>query len=123
MKRIILTALSLILVTACIAQDETIKRMQDEVGKAIKKDEHDTTHKVWKKGGIFALNIAQGALSNWQGGGEKFSFSAVGFLNLFAFYEKGKDTWDNTLDLGYGYMKSTSLGVRKSDDRINLTSK
>jgi hypothetical protein len=104
-------------------QDETIKQLKAEASKTIKKDEHDTTGKVWKKGGMFSLNIAQGSLSNWQGGGDKFSFSAVGFFNTFVFYQRGKNSWDNTLDVGYGYLRSTSLGSRKSDDRLNLTSK
>ena len=110
------------------AQDTTVKRLQQESsrpikGDAVKGDAHDTTGKVWKKGGLFSVNIAQGSLSNWQGGGDKFSFSSVGLLNLFAFYQKGKDNWDNTFDFGYGYVKTTSLGSRKSDDRINITSK
>jgi hypothetical protein len=123
MKRITLLVFSLLITHLLSAQDETIKQLKEEASKAIKKDEHDTTNKVWKKGGIFSLNIAQGSLSNWQGGGDKFSFSAVGFVNLFAIYKKNTDSWDNTLDIGYGYLNSTSLGTRKSDDRINLTSK
>jgi Protein of unknown function (DUF3078) len=44
-------------------------------------------------------------------------------LNLYAFYAKDRTAWDNSLDLALGYVKTTSLGDRKSDDRIDFTSK
>lgn len=103
------------------AQDDVIKGLKDESNKKL---EEDTAHKSgWKKGGLFTMNVAQGSLSNWQGGGDKNSFSAVGFLNLFAILREGKNLWTNTLDVGYGYINTTSLGSRKSDDRIDLLSK
>ena len=117
-------ALISILLFVCISaagQDNTVKALQEDSNK---KSEEDTAHKEgWKKGGLFTLNVAQGSLSNWQGGGDKNSFSAVGFLNLFAVLREGKNLWHNTLDLGYGYINTTSLGSRKSDDRIDLLSK
>jgi hypothetical protein len=106
-----------------IAQDKTVKDLQADAGKTIKKDPNDTIPKIWKTGGLFTLNAAQGSLSNWVGGGDKFSLSVVSSLNLYAYYKKGKNTWDNTLDLGYGFVKTTSLGQRKNDDRIDLLSK
>ena len=105
------------------AQDPTVKELQNAASKTIAKDPKDTLVKTWKKGGLFTLTIAQGALDNWVGGGDKFSLSAVAFLNLYAFYKKDKNSWDNTLDLGYGFIKTTSLGQRKSDDRIDFLSK
>ncbi len=105
------------------SQDGTVKQLKEAAEKQIKKDPNDTVPKLWKKGGLFTLNLAQGSLTNWQGGGDKSSFSAVAFANLFAYYKKGKNAWDNTLDLGYGIVNTTSLGNRKSDDRIDLLSK
>lgn len=103
------------------AQDEKVKELQTETDK---KFEDDTAHiSGWKKGGLFTLNVAQGSLSNWQGGGDKNSFSAIGFLNLFAVLKEGRNLWNNTVDIGYGYINTTSLGSRKSDDRIDLLSK
>jgi hypothetical protein len=72
---------------------------------------------------LFNLTINQGSLSNWSAGGDKFSFSLNSFLNLYAFYKKEKHSWDNSLDLAYGMVKTTSLGMRKASDRIDLTSK
>jgi Protein of unknown function (DUF3078) len=105
------------------AQDGTVKDLQGAASKTIAKDPKDTAVKTWKKGGLFTFNVAQGSLDNWVGGGDKFSFSAVSFLNLYAFYKKDKNSWDNSLDLGYGFVKTTSLGQRKSDDRIDFLSK
>jgi hypothetical protein len=115
------TTLLLVCCFVASAQDKTIKELEEG---ANKKFDNDTAHKAgWKKGGLFTLNLAQGSLSNWQGGGDKNSFSAVGFLNLFAVLKEGRNLWHNTMDLGYGYINTTSLGSRKSDDRIDVLSK
>jgi Protein of unknown function (DUF3078) len=105
------------------AQNGSVKELQGAASKTIAKDPKDTAVKTWKKGGLFTFNVAEGSLDNWVGGGDKFSFSAVSFLNLYAFYKKDKNSWDNSLDLGYGFIKTTSLGQRKSDDRIDFLSK
>lgn len=121
MKILLLVAFAFFFTAITIAQDEVIKGLQSDSNK---KTADDSAHKAgWKKGALLTLNIAQGSLSNWQGGGEKSSFSAVGFVNLFANFHQDKQVWVNTLDLGYGYINTTSLGSRKSDDRIDLLSK
>ena len=105
------------------AQDATILTLKSETEKKILKNTEDTTFKKWKKGGLFNININQGSLNNWSAGGDKFSFSLNTYLNLFAFYKKDKISWDNTIDLAFGIVKTTSLGLRKSNDRIEYTSK
>src|SRR5206468_3923139 len=60
---------------------------------------------------------------NWAAGGDNFSLSLNSYLNLYAFYKKGKYSWDNLLDWYLGYINTTSLGARKNDDRIDLLSK
>jgi hypothetical protein len=105
------------------AQDGSVKELQGAASKTIAKDPKDTAAKTWKKGGLFTFNVGEGVLDNWVGGGDKFSLSAVSFLNLYAYYKKDKHNWDNSLDLGYGFVKTTSLGQRKSDDRIDFLSK
>ncbi len=120
--RIIFTAILLFILYNLSAQDKTIKTLQAESNKSIKKVE-DTTKRLWRTGGLFSLNIAQGSLSNWSAGGDNFSLSINSFLNAFAFYKKEKYSWDNTLDVNFGYVKTTSLGARKNDDRIDLLSK
>ena len=39
------------------------------------------------------------------------------------FYKKNKSSWDNSLDLAYGIVNTTSLGSRKASDRIDFLSK
>ena len=105
------------------AQDQSVKALKSSSERAINKDPNDTTSKVWKKGGIYGINLSQGSLSNWAAGGDEFSLSINSVLSLFAFYKKDKHSWDNTLDFNLGYVKTTSLGSRKNDDRIDLLSK
>lgn len=76
----------------------------------------------WKRGGMFTLAFSQVSLSNWAAGGEN-SFSGNSIVNTFANYKKGNITWDNNLDLGYGIMKQGSENVRKTDDKIDFSSK
>lgn len=122
MKKLLSICLIFIALTST-AQDETIKELKKESEKQIKKDPADTSQKAWETGGFFGLNIAQGSLSNWAAGGDKFSLAVNGNLSLHAFYKKNKHSWDNTLDVNLGYMNTTSLGSRKNDDRIDLLSK
>ncbi len=105
------------------AQDPSVKNLQTEAGKTITKDAADTIPATWKTGGIFSLSLAQGSLRNWAAGGDEFSLSLNAYINGHAFYKKGKHSWDNNLDIYFGYIKTTSLGARKNDDRIDFLSK
>lgn len=100
-----------------------IQGLKDESNRTITKDPNDTIPQTWKTGGLYNLNFNQAALSNWAAGGDKSSLSLNTLLSLYAFYKEGKHSWDNTLDLAYGLVQSTSLGTRKADDRIDLVSK
>lgn len=123
MKQIGFVLLFAISIAQLKAQDQTVQDLKNAAGKSIEKDPKDTTVKTWKKGGLFNANFGQTSLSNWAGGGDKLQLNASGFVNLFAFYTKDKHSWDNSLDLGLGFVKTTSLGDRKSDDRIELLTK
>jgi hypothetical protein len=76
----------------------------------------------WKKGGFINVNFSQVSLDRWAQGGEN-SLALSGSLNLFANYAKDKTTWDNNLDLAYAILKSGPTPSRKSDDKIDFTSK
>lgn len=104
------------------AQDDSMKKLREEAAKKLK-DEKVDSGRVWKRGATFGLTFNQGSLTNWAAGGDKLSLSLLGTLNVFANYKKGRHSWDNNLDLAYGYVNTTSLGSRKNDDRIDLTSK
>jgi len=58
----------------------------------------DTT-KGWKLGGIVGANLAQTSLTNWAAGGQN-SIAINGLFSVFANYKKGKNAWDNSLDIG-----------------------
>jgi hypothetical protein len=72
-----------------------------------KNQKHDST-KLWNKGGAFSLTAGQTSLSNWSGGGTA-ALSVNGTVNLYANYKKGKDTWDNNLNVQYGYIKTQDV--------------
>jgi hypothetical protein len=122
MKKAFLFILILFVINS-FAQDESVKKMQSESSRTIKKDPADTVPSIWKKGGIYNINLSQGSLSNWAAGGDNFSLSLNSYLGLYAFYKKDRHSWDNTLDFNLGYVNSTSLGARKNDDRLDLLSK
>lgn len=77
----------------------------------------------WKRGGLVNIGIAQASLTNWAAGGQS-SFAMNNLLNLFAHRTDKNYVWENYLELGYGIMKqSDSKTWKKSDDRIDFTSK
>ena len=121
MKKILLAFLLLPFIA--ISQDESIKKLKADSEKSIAKDPKDTVQKTWKTGGIYSLNIAQASLNNWAAGGDEFSLAVNSLLSVYAFYKKGKHSWDNTFDFNLGYINTTSLGSRKNDDRFDLLSK
>lgn len=123
MKQLLICSIWMLLSGFLFAQDETIKKLQSESEKKIAKDASDTIQSKWKKGGMYGLNLSQGTLNNWAAGGEDFSLSINSLLSLYAFYKENKHSWDNTFDFNLGYVKTTSLGGRKNDDRFDLLSK
>ena len=78
--------------------------------------------KVWKSGGNISFNFSQVSLSNWVAGG-KSSASGTFLVKLYRNYEKGKVSWENGLDLGYGLLKESDSKLVKSDDKIDFSSK
>jgi hypothetical protein len=118
MKKILLA--TLLFSGLAHAQDETVKKLSTDAAVSIKK-EADTL--VWKRGGLYNLNLSQGSLSNWAAGGDEFSLAVTSLLNLYSFYKKDRHSWDNTLDFNFGYVRTSSLGSRKNDDRLDLLSK
>lgn len=85
----------------------------------VKAEEADST---WTMGGFASLSFNQVGLTNWAGGGES-SLSGTTVLNGFIKYKGPKSTWDNSLDLGYGILRSDKETIRKNEDKIDLNSK
>lgn len=76
----------------------------------------------WTKGVKVAINLSQVSLTNWAAGGQN-SLAVNGLFNSFANYKKGKYSWDNNLDLGYGLIKQGTQDFFKADDKFEFNSK
>ncbi len=76
----------------------------------------------WKKGGSFGFNFTQTTYNNWAAGGVN-SVSGQLLLGLFVNYKKDSTTWENSGDFAFGLVQQGKGFVRKTDDRIDLTSK
>jgi len=127
MKRI-LGLLAIVFISAQVnAQDASVKEMQDASKKAVAANA-DTSKKPNKNGWIHGANLTFGLTQignkNWvAAGGDEFSLSAAGSLNAYAVRKWGRKTWDNALDVSYGLVNTTTLGVRKVNDRLDFSSK
>ena len=116
-------AVTLCCLSAFSQDDITVKKLQSEINRDVKKDVADTTPWMWVKGGTLALNGTQGSLRNWAAGGDKFSLAINSYVNYYLFYRNGRQNWDNNLDFNFGLLQSTSTGTRKNDDRFDVLSK
>lgn len=84
----------------------------------------------WKIGGQGGLTFNQVGLYNWAAGGNS-NMTLIANLGLFANYKKGTTTWDNSLDLAYGFIKNflnnaplqSNAPIVKAEDKIDFNSK
>lgn len=112
----------LVLLSLFIIGFNIIQAQITDAEKKLKVVETDTII-GWKTGGIIGANLAQTALVNWSAGGES-SVAVNGLMSVFANYRNGKNSWDNSLDMGYGLLNQGSdNGFRKTDDKIDFLSK
>lgn len=89
----------------------------------LKKLKTDSTSN-WKLSGAVGVNSALTTLYNWAAGGNN-SALFVGSGNLRLIYQKDKFAWETFFDteLGYTYIDKATYAWRKSNDKINLSSK
>ena len=106
MRKFIFTLIAFALVTVSFAQEN--KKMADK------------KNSPWKQGASVSIIGGQGGSRNWPSGADKFSLSFAGYLNLWANRTWRKNTWENSLDLGYAFINTSSVGVRKQDDKVDL---
>jgi len=121
MKRKIVFVLSVLSIHgSLLAQDPSIKDLQNAASKEVK----GLDSNGWKKGGTFLINVNQGHLSNWVGGGEQNTLGINANLNYAINYKKDKVRWDNYFEVALGMQNATSFNkFRKTDDRFDITSK
>ncbi len=78
---------------------------------------------IWKAGATIGMAFNQGHVSDsWSRGGES-SMATSSTLEAFANFKKGNHTWDNSLKVKYGLLKSGEDGFRKNEDRVELNTK
>jgi len=80
------------------------------------------TIKDWNIGGLISFNFSQSSFNNWVAGGDN-SVGLSLFYKPFANYNKGKISWENSLDIRYGKNKIGKDPWRKSDDLLELNTK
>ncbi len=80
--------------------------------------------KHWTWRGFFQFNFNQIALANWVAGGES-SIAGTALTHYDFTYRNDDSTtrWENSLDIGYGLTRLAESGVRKNDDRIDISTK
>lgn len=80
---------------------------------------------AWIHSGNLALGLNEGILHNWSAGGELASLTFNGVFSGSISYYHHRSSWSNQLDAAYGlfYAYSNDFVPRKTDDRIDFTSK
>lgn len=95
----------------------------EELKKAFETKNSDTV--AWIHSGSISLGVNEGFLHNWAAGGEIASMTVNGLFtgNLTRLYHR--QIWSNSLDMTYGlfYAYSNKFIPKKTDDRIDFTSK
>lgn len=125
MKRLLCLITTAVFTANLNAQDASVKQLQTTANKEIITDTSKKANaRGWTHGANFNLTLTQVGNSNWiAAGGDKFSLSTAIALNAFASRKWGRNTWDNILDINYALVNTTTLGVRKINDRLDFTSK
>jgi len=115
MKRLFLISVVILMMTDSIyAQSIALE--------AVKRDTTSDRSKTWKRSGFAGVNFTQVNLSNWAAGGSN-SISGLVLFKYVANYKDEKNTWDNLIDLAYGLSQEGDENPRKSDDKIDISTK
>ena len=121
MKKIILPVL--LCFSVVYSTSAQINKNVDDLKKSLETTNKDTV--AWLHEGLFSIGINEGFLHNWAAGGEIASLAVNSIFQGNLTYLNHGSIWSNTLDLAYGlnYAYSNSFVPRKTDDRIDFTSK
>lgn len=76
---------------------------------------------TWTFKGSVGLSLSQASFSNWASGGDN-SVGLDASLNYSADYKANKTIFNNRLELAYGFNNVQSVGNRKTNDKIYLSS-
>lgn len=121
MKKILL--LAALSGSTLLGRAQEYKNFENLKVKDDKTDNIDTVATVYS--GVFSIGINQGMLHNWAAGGELISANINALFQGTYIQYNGRSIWTNNLDMAFGQFYAYSNGFipRKTDDRIDLTSK
>lgn len=128
MKRLLGLLVITILSLQLTAQDASVKVLQEAAQKTATADTSKKPNKNgWIHGASLTFGLTQIGNKNWiAAGGDDFSLSAALSVNAYANRKWGSRmqySWDNLLDVNYGLVNTTTLGVRKVNDRLDFVTK
>jgi hypothetical protein len=86
-----------------------------------KKEDKDTVKYGWTHSLISTLNLSQVSYTNWAAGGD----NALAYNLLIdgrSFNEEEHTNWTTNYKFSYGQARLANLGMRKTDDKIDLES-
>lgn len=91
---------------------------------AAQSQEKPKESKLWTLSGVTGFNVSSTTLLNWTAGGANSSNGLL-YANLTLLYKKNKVAWESNLDteLGTSYMGETKFAWRKSNDKLNFSTK
>lgn len=78
------------------------------------------TDSTWTITGKNSLMLNQATFSNWVSGGDN-NIGWIAGMDYNFTYEKDNNLWENIVILGYGQNNTKGLGIRKTQDIINLS--
>jgi len=81
----------------------------------------DSVHGPWKHTMIISASITQVSFTDWAQGGEN-SLAYALFVEGKSVYSDTTLLWENNYKFGYGQAKLGTQGIRKTDDKIDLSS-
>jgi len=119
MHKIKMTCMALLLSTAVVSAQVNPTENEEKLMKTLAA----VPDSGWVGAGTLGINSAATYLNQWASGGNN-AVNVTGLLNYSLNYRKGKNSWDNSLDVAYG-LQMLGLDERaiKTDDRIDFTSK
>lgn len=123
MKKLITTAICAVLCVAGVSaqNNKVVSETADRLSDNAKLQSSGTVPaKVWTYGGDAGVTVSQAAYSNWSQGGNN-SIAFTGSFNYGAEYLKGKNLWSSRLELAFGINNTAGTGLRKTSDKIYLT--
>lgn len=103
MKKIFYTLAALFVSVAMMAEEPTVEPSP------------------WTMAGSAGITGSQMTLTNWAAGGDP-SVAADFQFNYSIDYKKDHSLWQNRLELAYGLNRTESNGMRKTNDKIYLSS-